>query len=355
MSRDALPQGASCLSTEDREVERAAGNTEVDARQQRQVPRQERADVVGIDRPHRIPGDGLCASASALSNTVSWLAVARTPSASQVSSTRTPGSSRRMNVCTMRGLFGSESSRAWRPIWSHTGDSDVNTLRPVIRYEPSGCGNGAHLCIIQSDVVTAFAVPGREHLSRGDVAEQPFHVGNAARGRIGGRSGPVQMHVDRQRGRRRPVGEMTLFTGEFGERQSGTTEPFRQRRLQVAGRDEFGEILCKEGILGVVAGCSGMKPAVVGVTEEAAAETVGQRTGPADDDWFLARCVRAGVRGGRRSFGNGHDIDDNDNDMKNADARPAYQTFRSPRLLLHAQAAGADRPDCDRRTDHLHH
>jgi hypothetical protein len=138
-----------------------------------------------------------------------------------------------------------------------------------------------------------------------------------ARGGISGRSAPVQMHIDGQCGRRYPVGQMALFTSQLVERKAEPPEPFRQRRLEVTGVDEFGE----KGVLRVVAGDSCVEPAVVVVGEEAAAETGCQRAGSADDARPRYRCADGGARGRFGRIGDSHSIDD-------ADVAHEYQASR---------------------------
>ena len=65
---------------------------------------------------------------------------------------------------------------------------------------------------------------------------------------------PVQVHVDRQRGRRGAVGEPLLLVAHLGHGQAEAAEVPRHQHIQVAGGAERLEVLSEESVLAVVAG-----------------------------------------------------------------------------------------------------
>jgi hypothetical protein len=72
----------------------------------------------------------------------------------------------------------------------------------------------------QRDVVAGLAVPGREHVTGSGLLQDERHAAIADARHVRGDAGPVEVHVHRDRGRRRDVGQAPLQPADLGERQA---------------------------------------------------------------------------------------------------------------------------------------
>ena len=106
----------------------------------------------------------------------------------------------------------------------------------------------------QRQVVARLAVPGREDLAPGALLQHPLQRRVAQAVQVGGDAHPVQVHVGRQRGGRRAVGQAALLAADLGQRHPEPAELARDRHLQVAGLLQLLEVLVEEAVLTVVAG-----------------------------------------------------------------------------------------------------
>ena len=107
----------------------------------------------------------------------------------------------------------------------------------------------------QRDVVAGLAVAGGEDVACGRLLEQPGEARVAGAVEVGGDARPVEVHVDRDRGRGRDVGEPALQPSHLGERQPRPAEVRRDREVEVAGVAKLVEVLLEEAVGGVVVGC----------------------------------------------------------------------------------------------------
>src|SRR5262249_23032924 len=101
-------------------------------------------------------------------------------------------------------------------------------------------------------VVASPAVSRREDFARRRLAQHPLQRGVSHAPEIGSHARPVEMHVGRQRGGRRTIGEPPLLTADIGERHSGTAELRGHRHLEINGPAELLEVLREESVLAIV-------------------------------------------------------------------------------------------------------
>ena len=107
----------------------------------------------------------------------------------------------------------------------------------------------------QRDVVAGLAVAGSEHVACGRLLEEPGEARVAGAVELRGDTRPVEVHVDRDRGRGSDVGEPALQPSHLCERQPRPAEVGRDRQVEVARVAKLVEVLLEEAVGGVVAGC----------------------------------------------------------------------------------------------------
>jgi hypothetical protein len=105
----------------------------------------------------------------------------------------------------------------------------------------------------QGDVVAGLAVTGGEDVACGCLLEQPAKARVTGAVELGGDPRPVEVHVDRDRGRGSDVGEAALEASHLCERQPRPSEVGRDCEVEVAGASELVEVLLEEPVGGVVA------------------------------------------------------------------------------------------------------
>ena len=93
---------------------------------------------------------------------------------------------------------------------------------------------------------------GREDVALHRAAEEPLERAVAAAPQIGGNADPVEVHVDRERGRSGVVAELPLLAADLRERHAGATEVLRDIHRQVSRRPELLEVLGEKAVLPVV-------------------------------------------------------------------------------------------------------
>jgi hypothetical protein len=114
---------------------------------------------------------------------------------------------------------------------------------------------GSRRRIEQREIVARLGVSGGEHLSRRRVGQDPFDRPVTGASGVGGRSDPVQVHVQRDRVRGSEVGETALLEHHLFQRETGATQVRRDRHDQVSSRSQLLEVLAEESVLTVVARC----------------------------------------------------------------------------------------------------
>ena len=158
-----------------------------------------------------------------------------------------------MKAWTTFGLAGSEVSIAWMPSRVQTGDRLPNDLaagEAVAAVDALGLRRGVE----QRQVVARLAVPGREHLAPRALFQHPLQRRVAEAVQVGRDAHPVEVHVGRQGGGRRAVGQAALLAADLGQRHPEPAELARDRHLQVAGLLQLLEVLGEEAVLAVVGG-----------------------------------------------------------------------------------------------------
>ena len=182
----------------------------------------------------------------------------------------------------MRGPAGSDVSMAWNPPSVHTGVRLPKILCPLIDQPPSTrSADGARQQ--QREVVAGLAVEGAQHVAGGRPLEHEAARVVAGAQEVGGDAGPVDVHVDGQRGGGGVVAEPAGEPRVLVEADAAAAQLGRDGDVEVARRLELGEVLVEEAVLAVV----GRGPLV-----EAGEHLVGQHLGG---------------RGARR-FGGGHGV-----------------------------------------------
>ncbi len=96
---------------------------------------------------------------------------------------------------------------------------------------------------------------GSEDVAAGRLLEQPGEARVAGAVELRRDSGPVEVHVDRDRRRGGDVGQPALQPSHLCERQAGPAEVRRDRQVEVARGAKLVEVLLEEAVGGVVAGC----------------------------------------------------------------------------------------------------
>jgi hypothetical protein len=71
---------------------------------------------------------------------------------------------------------------------------------------------------------------------------------------IGRETNPVVVHIERQRGRRRVVGQLPRHPSDLSQGHAITAELFRSGHQQITSVTQFLEVLLKEAVLPVVLG-----------------------------------------------------------------------------------------------------
>ena len=105
----------------------------------------------------------------------------------------------------------------------------------------------------QRDIVAGLAVTGGEDVACCCLLEQPGKARVTGAVELRGDPRPVEVHVDRDRGRGSDVGEPALQTSHLCERQPRPPEVGRDREVEVARAAELVEVLLEEAVGGVIA------------------------------------------------------------------------------------------------------
>jgi hypothetical protein len=113
---------------------------------------------------------------------------------------------------------------------------------------PVGAGGGRH----EAEVVAGLAVARGEDVAGGRALENPRAAGVAGAQQVRGQAGPVEVHVDRDRGGGSVVGEPALLGADLGQGQARTAVREGQGEIEVAGGAQLGEVLGEEAVLPVV-------------------------------------------------------------------------------------------------------
>ena len=99
------------------------------------------------------------------------------------------------------------------------------------------------------NVVAAFGVAGRENLAPRRRFQQPSQRPIAGAPQVRSDARPVQVHVDRERRRRRVVAKAPLLAHDFGQRAARAAELRRHRQQQVARLAQLLEVLGEKPVL----------------------------------------------------------------------------------------------------------
>ena len=139
-------------------------------------------------------------------------------------------------------------------------------MRPVNRQPPST----RSALVVERNSGTSLPAspwPAAKTWPAGRLLEQPGEARVAGPVELRGDARPVEVHVDRDRGRGGDVGEPALQPSHLRERQARPAEVRRDRQVEVARGAQLVEVLLEEAVGGVVAG---------GPVVEAGEQLVGQ-------------------------------------------------------------------------------